>query len=108
MPILSPSPWLRRGGIALGADFLEVRILRAQAGRRVDGGYEQNTLNPLTTFSQLNLQQRIKFQILKEQKLRVVDIAKELGVHHATVYREKIRNRTTGAAGDYIHRSLAL
>jgi transposase, IS30 family len=60
-----------------------------------------NTLNPLTPYSQLTLQQRIKFQILKEKNLRVVDIAKELGVHHATLYREKIRNRTTGAAGDY-------
>jgi transposase, IS30 family len=60
-------------------------------------GKQKYTLDPPMTYSQLTLQQRIEFQIHKHLGVRIVDIAKMLGVHFSSLYRERNRNSTPAA-----------
>ena len=46
----------------------------------------------MRTYSQLTLQQRTQFQILKARDIRIVDIAIRLGVDKSSLYREQARN----------------
>jgi IS30 family transposase len=50
----------------------------------------------LRTYSQLTLQQRTQFQILKASDMRIVDIALRLGVDKSSLYREQARNAVAG------------
>jgi IS30 family transposase len=50
----------------------------------------------LSTYSQLTLQERTQYQILKANGIRVSAIATQLGRHHSCLYREKARNEVSG------------
>ena len=50
----------------------------------------------MSSYSQLTLQQRTQFQILKARDIRVADIALQLGVHQSSLYRERARNAVSG------------